>query len=210
MSWDRSINDYLEELGSPSPAPGGGASSALAAAIGAAQLQMVVELTLQNSRYQQAWPQMEEHTSHLQALRKRFLELADEDAQGYQAVAAALKLPRNTPELAQKRTAVLEANLYAATQAPLAIMELAAQALFLCQKIAAEGTSMAASDVTVAAALLRSAIDGAAATTLANTCWMQDRSLAQQINRQLDQLRKQGDDEARNAMDLAEKGLRRD
>ena len=210
MSWDRSINHYLEDLGSPSPAPGGGASSALAAAIGAAQLQMVVELTLQNTRYQQVWPQMEEHALHLKALRARFLQLADEDAQGYQAVADALKLPRTTPELAQKRAAILEASLFAATKAPLTIMEQTAQALFLCQEITTTGTAMAASDVTVAAALLRASIDGAAATTLANTCWMQDRSLAQQINGQLKELREQGHREAGCAMDLAEKGLHRD
>ena len=48
---DLSIREFLDELASPSPAPGGGSAAALAGAIGAALVAMVCRLTIGRKNY---------------------------------------------------------------------------------------------------------------------------------------------------------------
>ena len=47
------INDFLEELASNSPTPGGGGASSLAGAVGVALLSMVANLTTGKKKYAQ-------------------------------------------------------------------------------------------------------------------------------------------------------------
>lgn len=208
MSWSQPVETYLDDLGAPTPAPGGGASSALAGAVGAAQLQMVVALTRANPRYAGVAGRMAELEAALAADRARFLALADEDAEAYGRVARALKLPRATAAERAARSEELAAALLGATGAPFAIMDLAVACLSLCGEVARTGTSMAASDVTVAAALLRAAVDGSVATVLANTRWMADRGLAAGLVARADANRGEGERLAASAIRRAEEDLR--
>lgn len=208
MSWSQPVETYLEELAAPTPAPGGGASSALAGAVGAAQLQMVAGLTRANPRYVGVAQRMAELEGRLARDRERFLALADEDAAAYGRVARALKLPRGTERERAERACELQEALAAATGAPFAIMDLAIDALGLCDEVARTGTSMAASDVTVAAALLRAAVDGSVATVLANTCWMTDAERTSALVARADACREKGERMAASAILRAEEDLR--
>ena len=111
MSWSQPVETYLEDLGAPTPAPGGGASSALAGAVGAAQLQMVVALTCANPRYAGVAGRMAELEAALEADCRRFLALADEDAEAYGRVARALRLPRGTDTECAARSEELAAPI---------------------------------------------------------------------------------------------------
>jgi len=101
-------------------------------------------------------------------LRVRLWELADRDATAYDGFAAAMKLPRETPdEIARRKTAIRMAAR-AATEAPLEVVR-------VCERLAAELETMAgrsnlnaSSDLAVAALMTEAAARGAAANVFIN------------------------------------------
>jgi formiminotetrahydrofolate cyclodeaminase len=98
----------------------------------------------------------------------RFLEMADRDAAAYGTFAAAMKMPRETPEEQEVRSAALR---LAARESAVVPMDM----LRACRSLAADIEALAgrsnlnvASDITVAALLVDAAAHGAAANVLVN------------------------------------------
>lgn len=208
MAWTQSVENFLTLLASADPAPGGGASSALAGALGAAQLQMVCSLALASPRFADDGGAMAALAARLEEQRSFFLDLADADAEAYGKVAEALKMPRTNDDERRERARTLAGALSAAADVPLAVMNLARRGLALCGEVAGAGPSSAASDVAVAAALFRAATDGAAATVLANTHWMADRAEAERLESLVDEGRRAAA-EAAGAVTSSVEGLLR-
>lgn len=97
----------------------------------------------------------------LGALQQQLTEAIDEDAMAYDHVVAAYKLPKGSEAETAARTAAVQQALRAASDVPLGIMRLSAGALKLAETAAERGNRSAASDVGVAAVLLRAGFDGA-------------------------------------------------
>ncbi len=92
---DSTLQQLIDELGARTPAPGGGAAASITAAVGAALGAMVINWSLGRASLER---HEEENRSHLDALQHgaaRALELAEEDAQGYEALNALMKLPED-------------------------------------------------------------------------------------------------------------------
>ena len=104
---DLSVQELLERLGSSDPVPGGGSASALAAAMGAALVAMVAELTIGRAEY----VEHEETVRHLRfdAIERRaeLVSLAQEDATAYDAVVQARRMPKDTEADKATRTEAL-------------------------------------------------------------------------------------------------------
>lgn len=158
---NKSIPEFLDELASTSPAPGGGAASALIGAIGAALVSMVCGLTLASEKYKDAEPILRPVLERANELRAELLKLSEEDAAAFAKVSAAMKMPRATPEEKEARTAALQASLKGACEVPLRVMHACSEVLALCETAAAHGTPHAVADIGVAvhsaSAALRSA-----------------------------------------------------
>jgi formiminotetrahydrofolate cyclodeaminase len=193
-----SVSDFSLALASDSPAPGGGSASAAAGASGAGLLAMVVGLTLGKEKYRSSWPDLEPLASRLEEARVRLLELVDEDTKAFDAVVAARRLPKDTPEAAARRTrAVDEANLVATT-VPMQTAFFAHEALKTAPLVLEKGNPNAASDAWVAALLLHAAALGALANVRINLPGVNDPDLSRGF-------REDGDDlERRAAQALAE------
>lgn len=117
------LNDFLNELASDSPAPGGGTVAALGAALGAALVSMVSNLTVGKEKYRDDWVEMEDVVSKSETLRRMFTRLMDEDTESFNAFMAAMKLPKETDgEKAARRQAMAEASK-ATTEVPLRTLE---------------------------------------------------------------------------------------
>ena len=92
---DSTLQQLIDELGARTPAPGGGAAASITAAVGAALGAMVINWSLGRTSLEQ---HDEGNRSHLDALQQgaaRALELADEDARGYEALNTLMKLPED-------------------------------------------------------------------------------------------------------------------
>ena len=172
-----SLRDFSAALASSEPAPGGGSASAAAGASGAALLSMVVRLTLGKEKYREAWGALEPLLSKLDSARARLLELIDEDTRAYEAVVAARRRPKETPEQKLSREKAIEDATVLATTVPMQTAFFAHEALKLGPEIAEKGNPNAASDAWVAGLLLWAAALGALANVRINLGGLKDPEL---------------------------------
>jgi len=158
---DLPIHDFLERLGSSDPVPGGGSAAALAAAMGAALVAMVAELTIGR-------PAHAEHEETVRKLRfdaverrAELLDLAQQDADAYDLVVRARHMPKESEAERQARTQALGTAMVAAARAPLRAAVVASEVLDLAGRIAPIGNRNAVSDAGVAALLAAAGLRGA-------------------------------------------------
>ena len=154
---DKSVKDFIEEVSSKSPTPGGGAVGATVAAMGAALLEMVAQLTVGKKGYEDYEAEMEKIISEGDYRKKKLLELVDEDIEAFNEVMKALKLPKDTPEKKKERSEKLQESLKKACEVP---YNLACEISKLCPLAESTnkfGNKNAKSDAKSAVALLEAA-----------------------------------------------------
>jgi len=122
-------------------------------------------------------------------LRQRLLKLVVEDADSFDAVMQAFKLPKDKPEA--RRKAIQEATLKAA-EVPLRTLESSIQVLRLAEEVAKYGATNALSDVTTSAAAARAAIEGAASNVLINLDVLDDQHYVDKTHMHVSEIRKEG------------------
>lgn len=142
-----SLGGLLERFAGEDPLPAGGSAAAVATALAAAVAEMVAD------RAGRA-----EAATVLGRLRRRAVELADEDAEAYEQVVAASALPQDHPD----RAARLRAALSAAGAPPVELAEVAAQVAVLAEQLGATSRRDLRGDATVSATLAAGAAAGAA------------------------------------------------
>jgi formiminotetrahydrofolate cyclodeaminase len=140
------------------PAPGGGCSAAWAAAFGAGLLEMTASFTLSRPRYAGVHHRMLDVRREGTLLRRRLLELAEADAEGYEPVLAAMRMPDRHPLREHK---LEEARSHAA-DVPLEIAEAAATVAELGAETARVGNEHLRGDAITGALLGESACRAAA------------------------------------------------
>jgi formiminotetrahydrofolate cyclodeaminase len=174
---DRSLASFLAELGSASPAPGGGSAAALAGAAAAALCAMVCRLTLGRESYRQAWPETEKSLAQSQRLEARLRTLIDEDADAYLAVVAARGLPRETASQKEARKAAIQEAAVRAAAAPLATLEALQECVGIVGFLAEKGSLSCRTDTGSAGALCRAGAEAAACNVRVNLPSIADAAL---------------------------------
>lgn len=172
------LTEFVDELSSDSPAPGGGSVAALCAALSAALSAMVAALTWSKKGFEDRRPAMEALGVEAQEWKDRFLELVDRDTEAFDAVLAAARLPRKTEEEAATRAAAMETANVRAAEVPLEVLEGTVRAFELAGIAARDGNPNSASDAGVAAAVARAAAEGAAMNVRINLPSIANRELA--------------------------------
>jgi len=174
---DRTLESFLDELGSASPAPGGGSAAALAGAAAAALCAMVCRLTIGREAYREAWPEAETALAESQKLEARFRGLVDEDAEAYLAVVAARALPRETPAQKETRKAAIQRAVVHAAEAPLATLDALRKCVGIVVLVAEKGNTSCRTDAGSAGALCRAGALAASYNVRVNLPSIADRSL---------------------------------
>ena len=183
-----SCEEFLSELASKAPAPGGGGASALVGAAGVALGNMVGSLTVGKKKYAAVEADIQSLNAKAEALRRELEALVQADAEAFAPLAAAYGLPKDTPEQAAHKAAVLEKALDAACAVPLDIMAKCAEGIALVEEYAAKGSVMAVSDAGCAAALCKAALQAASLNVFINTKLMADRAHAAELDAKADSL----------------------
>ena len=131
------LTDFLSDLASDSPTPGGGSVAALSGALAGALTSMVANLTIGKKKYADVQEDVQAVLESTEGLRLELTELMEEDAAAFDKVMAAMKLPKETDEEKAARAEVLQAALVDAAMVPLAVMEKCVEVIALA-KVAAE------------------------------------------------------------------------
>lgn len=162
MFTKKTVNAFLDELASSSPAPGGGSVAALSGALGAALTTMVCNLTIGKKKYAEVEADMKKVKAEAEKLRTRFTELVDQDTQAFNKVMEAYGLPKDSDAQKALRLAAIREATKEATLVPLEVMKHCIDAMALAQQVASAGNRNSVSDAGVSALMLHAACESAA------------------------------------------------
>ncbi len=153
--------DFLEALASEEPAPGGGSAAAYTGAEAAALVAMVARLTVGRKKYAAVDGQMHSVLERAESLRRSLSAAVEEDAAAFQAVMAALKLPKGTPDQEQERLEALQSATLDAARVPLGVASQLLEVLELALQVVEAGNLNAITDGGTGAELAMAALLGA-------------------------------------------------
>lgn len=181
------VDEFSGRLASADPVPGGGSASAIAAALAAGLVEMVASLTQGRPKYA-AYAGRAQRAAELAAeLRRRFLRLADADAEAYGALVAAMRLPRDSDAEKAARQERMRSAARVAAEVPLEVVRSAEELVASIERLAGRSNINAASDLAVAAYLIEAAAQGAGQNVLVNLPSVEDGAWEGRTTVELDQ-----------------------
>ncbi len=178
MLTEQSVEEFTERLAAATPTPGGGSAAAAAGALAASLIVMVSDLTIGREKYKTHDAAVRGIRDRAAALRKDLLALVDRDAQAYDAVVGALRLPKGTgAERTARAEALSRANLFA-TETPMATADACAALMTMAIELAHKGNPNAVSDAGAAALLAYAGLRGGVMNVRINLKGMADEERA--------------------------------
>lgn len=185
MYIDQPLREYLNDLASDAPTPGGGSASALTGAMAAALASMVGRLTFHKAEYANVATEIESLVQHTEQVRTRFQQLVQEDIEAYGQLSASYKLPRSTEEERMARSQAIQKRLETAARVPLEMVENAAQLMQSCQRIAEVGNVNILSDIVTSSILALASAEGAAVMVRINLRYLKNAELVASLDERL-------------------------
>ena len=189
---EQKIEEFLKELSSDAPTPGGGGAAGLVAAVGTALSDMVLSLTTGKKKYAQYQSEIEELQKKADELQANLLDAMDKDAEAFEPLSKAYGLPKETFEEVDYRNKVMEEALFDAAKAPLEMMEVILESMKLTERVAEIGSALAISDAGVAIQLCGAALNSASLNVYINTKLMKDRITAARFEGEADAMLLEG------------------
>ncbi|MEK7703418.1 MAG: cyclodeaminase/cyclohydrolase family protein, partial [Myxococcota bacterium] len=155
------LRAFVDELSSDSPAPGGGSVSALAGSLAAGLAAMVANLSHPRKGFESKQERLEAIAVRAQALKDELLAAVDADTQAFDALLAAMRLPKESDDERSRRNEAMRDATVAAIEVPLGVLERAPEVIALCREIGAIGLAASKSDAGVGVQMARAAAAGA-------------------------------------------------
>ncbi len=184
----KGVPDFLAELASSEPVPGGGSAAALAGAVGCALLTMVAKLSIGKKGYEEFQDEFTRARDRLVPMRERFLALVDEDAESFRRVMKAYKLPKMTEVDRQERAKAISDALKVAAETPFRTMKLALEALRQAKPIVCYGNKSSVTDAGVGTMQLDTCFRGARLNVLTNLPSILDKDFVTEKREALDEM----------------------
>jgi methenyltetrahydrofolate cyclohydrolase len=153
---DQTIASFIGQLAARVPAPGGGATAALHAAQSAALLAMVARYS-DGPKYAAHADLIGRVLTEADGLADDALSLAEADAKAFGAVADAYRLPKDTDEQKQARSAAIASALGGAARPPADVVLAAMRLATLAEELLPVANRNVLTDVAAAAEAARAA-----------------------------------------------------
>ncbi len=181
MNTTTTLKNYLDELSSSSPTPGGGNVSALCGALACSLGMMVCNLTIGKKKYADVENEMKELLGKLETTKNDFLKLAEEDNEAFNKVMEAFKLPKETDAEKKIRNEKIDEATFQATVVPSRVVKTCHKAIPFIEVIALKGNQNSLSDAGVAAALLQTASEGAFLNVMINCSSLSNKIIGEEL-----------------------------
>lgn len=182
------LQQFLDELASAAPTPGGGGAAAVMGATGAALLSMVANLTIGKKGFEAVEDEMRGLLQQSEALRARLAAMVDGDVVAFNALMATYRLPKDTDGQKAARAAAIQQGLRGATEAPLACARAAADVVRLSHRVAELGNRNVISDAGVGVLAAQAALRSAALNVYINAPQLKDQAWAQAVVQEIESL----------------------
>lgn len=158
---DLTLRGFGDRVAADVPAPGGGSAAALTGSVGAALVAMVCRLSFDREGVEASDDELSQALERAEALRRRLLELVDEDTVAFEAFMTAIRMPRETDSEREARSAAIGDAKLGATKPPLETLAASRQVAQLAESLVGRSNANVVSDLGVAAQLARAAAEGA-------------------------------------------------
>lgn len=166
MIKEQKISDFLTDLASKKPAPGGGSASAMAGAIAAALVVMVCEITIGRKKYHLVEESFKKLQKEAQDKLTELTQLIEEDTEAYLQVV---------------KTKGSQAAVKKAAEVPLQTARASLSVLKMASYASEYGNQNCRSDAFCAIELAASAIYGALENVRANLPFIKDKNLTEKM-----------------------------
>jgi methenyltetrahydrofolate cyclohydrolase len=201
------IKMFLDELASSSPAPGGGSVAALSGALGAALSSMVCNLTRGKQGYETAQDEIKEILQRSEDLRKQLIELIDRDAEAFNEVMKALKMPKETNDQKEHRRQTMQNAFKHAADVPIETARKCTQILDVARIVAEKGNKNSISDAAVSALMAQTGLQAAVLNVRINLHSITDTEYVQKVSAELDELLQNAMQKSAEILGIVEKSL---
>ncbi|MDQ3283500.1 MAG: glutamate formimidoyltransferase [Acidobacteriota bacterium] len=169
-----SLREFVDDLSSESPAPGGGSVSALAASMAAGLASMVAVLSHTKKGFEAKQEELDSLAIRAQAFKDQMLGAADADTAAFDLLLEAMRMPKSTPEEEAARAKALADATVGAAEVPLRVLEACPEIINLNREVARIGMQASLSDVGVGAQVARAAAAGAYQNVCINVASLDD------------------------------------
>jgi formiminotetrahydrofolate cyclodeaminase len=177
MLVDKRLDEFLDELASSSPAPGGGSVAALLGALSSALTSMVCRLTEGKKGYEGVSDEIRRVLKESEEIRRKVTELIEEDAKAFNEVMSAFKMSKDDPD----RRRMIQDALKRATEVPLKTMRECYKALELARVVAEKGNVNSVSDAGVAALVANTGVQSAGMNVMINVKFIKDKEFTEKV-----------------------------
>ena len=182
MLIDKKVSNFLDELASNSPTPGGGSVAALAGALGAALISMVGNLTIGKKKYEDVEEDIKKIIGSSEKLRYELSQLIEEDVKVFNNFMATYKMPRETENEKKMRTEKIQEALIEAARVPLRVAYKCMEILSLSKEVAEKGSINTVSDAGVAALMAEAALESAILNVKINLKMIKDEKVRTELS----------------------------
>lgn len=186
------MKEFIEQVQSKEPTPGGGSVSALGGALGAALGEMVCRLTIMKKQYADVKLEFQDIRKKLDLLRNELTYLIEKDARSFDAVMLAMKKPKYTEHEIKVRDAAIEEATRQAASVPVEVMEKTVEMMELLPVIAEKGNVNSISDAGVANLMAKTALEGASLNVRINLGGINDKAFADDLKARMGKLLNRG------------------
>lgn len=166
--------EFVDELSSDSPAPGGGSVAALCAAQAAGLVAMVGNLTVGKKGYAAVQDRVKDIAEQAQELKDFFLDAIDADTDAFNKVMDCFGMPKQTKAQQKAKTLAIAEATRGATRVPFSVLEKVPGVLDLANEIAEIGNQNSLSDAGVAVLTALAGAEGAYYNVLINLAGLVD------------------------------------
>ncbi len=198
------VKEFLSELASSSPAPGGGSVAALAGALGAALTSMVCNLTIGKEKYADVQDEIKKVLKKSEALRNKLTILIDKDTDAFNDVMKAFKMPKETEEQKNKRSNAIQEGYKIAASVPLETARTCEEILDVALVVAKKGNQSSITDAAISAIMAKVGVKSAILNVKINLGSIKDEKFVNRINSDLEKIEKSAADKTDEVMKIVD------
>ena len=190
---ETTLVQFLDSVAGPNATPGGGSVSALAGSLGAALVEMVINLTMGKKGFEGKEAELQKIREEARSCREALTAAIAQDSLAYQAVMNAFLLPKKTDEEKRKRKEEIQHALKKAADPPLFTTATSLKVMKLCQEAVEKGNPSTISDAAVGALMADAAMGGGIFNVLINLSALEDKHFVEKMKKELQRLEAEGE-----------------